>query len=127
MKLLLICCSLFVMISCEKSALTSVNTDLVGNWRHHSGANDYHEISIDKAGQGTIAWAVADKVVKKTKIREWFLDDDILRFGKTAFNGEQYTINKYPKMTWVTLIKYYDTIAEGKRYIVLDDKYYAEI
>lgn len=112
------------LLGCEKTPLNTLESNLEGVWSHHTAEKDLEIITINEIGNGTIEWIVDDKPVKKTKVREWYLDDDILRFGKSGLNGEKYTIDKYPKITWDELVKYYDTIPEGGMYMILDDKYY---
>ncbi len=116
----------FLIIGCSKTPLLESSEAMVGTWIHYTAENDAHRIIINEDGTGSMEWIANGEVSRATKVREWYLDDNILAFGKAAFNGESYEIDKYPTFTWDEIINYYDTIQESSRYIILDDYYYAE-
>ena len=97
---------------------------LEGIWIHHTSEVNYNKIIINADGTGAMEWFVDNKKSRATKVRDWYLDDNFLSFGKAAFNGESYIIDKYPTFTWEELIKYYDTIPATSYYMILDDYYY---
>lgn len=97
-----------------------------GSWIHFSSLTEAHRIVIKADGSGAMEWLKDGKVNRGTKSRDWYLKDNTLIFGKAAFNGESYEIDEYPTVTWTELIKYYDTIPEASRYIILDGHYYVE-
>lgn len=116
----------FLIVGCSKTPLLESSEAMVGTWIHYTAENDAHRIIINEDGTGSMEWIANGEVSRATKVREWYLDDNILAFGKAAFNGESYEIDKYPTFTWDEIINYYDTIQESSRYIILDDYYYAE-
>ena len=115
---------LIAVSSCKKTPLLEVSDAMVGTWIHHTSENNAHKIMINADGTGSMEWIVDNKVSRATKVRDWYLDDNILSFGKAAFNGESYEITKYPTFTWDEMVKYYDTIPEASYYVILDDVYY---
>lgn len=117
---------IFLIVGCSKTPLLESSEAMVGTWIHYTAENDAHRIIINEDGTGSMEWIANGEVSRATKVREWYLDDNILAFGKAAFNGESYEIDKYPTFTWDEIINYYDTIQESSRYIILDDYYYAE-
>lgn len=126
MRLTVVFFTLLFITACNKTPLLEASEAMVGTWVHYSGPTEAHRIIINEDGTGSMEWMLDGKVTRATKVRDWFLDDNTLSFGKAAFNGESYEIDKYPTFTWETLIKYYDTIQEASYYIILDDFYYAE-
>ena len=115
-----------IAFSCNKTPLLEALEAMVGSWIHYSSEVDAHRIKINEDGTGSIEFLKDGEAIRATKIRDWYLDDNILAFGKAAFNGESYEIDEYPAVAWEELINYYDTIPELSRFIVLDDNYYAE-
>jgi hypothetical protein len=121
--------SLFLMLlisACNKTPILDASTSMVGVWVHYTDNEDAHHIIIQSNGEGFMEWYIADKLSKQTKVRKWYLDNNILSFGKAAFNGESYTIEEYPMLSNTEEIIYYDTLYEGQRYILLDGIYYTE-
>jgi len=117
---------IILFISCSKTPILESSEEMVGSWIHYSSEIKAHKIIINADGTGSIQWLENGDATKSTKIREWYLDDNTLAFGKAAFNGESYSVDKYPTFTWDEIIKYYDTIPGSSRYIILDGFYYAE-
>jgi hypothetical protein len=117
---------ILIFVGCAKTPLLEASESMVGTWIHYSSETIAHRIIIKEDGTGSMEWMTDGEVNRATKIREWYLDDNILAFGKAAFNGESYEIDKYPTFTWDEIINYYDTIQESSRYIILDAYYYAE-
>ncbi|NOQ73399.1 MAG: hypothetical protein GQ574_15445 [Crocinitomix sp.] len=126
MRKLLFLLVVLVLTACAKTPLLDASEAMVGTWIHYNSETDAHRIIIKEDGTGSMEWIADGEVSRATKIREWYLDDNILSFGKAAFNGESYEIDKYPTFTWDEIINYYDTIQEATRYIKLDNYYYAE-
>ena len=114
----------FLLVGCSKTPLLESTDALEGIWIHYTSEVNYHKIIINADGTGSMEWFVDNKKSRATKVRDWYLDDNFLSFGKAAFNGESYMIDKYPTFTWEELIKYYDTIPATSYYMILDDYYY---
>lgn len=121
-------CCIIVLIAfgCSKTPLLEASEAMVGSWIHYSSESASHRVLIKEDGTGSMEWLKDGEVTRATKIRDWYLDDNILSFGKAAFNGESYKVDKYPTFTWEEIINYYDTIPESSRYVILEDFYYAE-
>lgn len=117
--------SVFI-VSCAKTPLLEASEAMVGDWIHFSDEDDSHRVVINADGTGYMEWAVDGNASKSTKMRDWYLDDNTLSFGKVAFNGEAYEIEEYPTVAWMEIINFYDTIPELSRYIILDGNYYVE-
>jgi hypothetical protein len=124
MKNLLIFGLLVLLCACKKTPITEASDELVGNWIHYTDEDDSHLIKINEDGSGNMEWRVDGKLSVATKTRDWYLDDNVLSFGKATFNGESYPIDKYPTFEWDEVIKYYDTIPELSYYMILDGLYY---
>jgi hypothetical protein len=123
-KNLLIFGLVVLLFACKKTPITEASDELVGNWIHYTDEDDSHLIKINEDGTGNMEWRVDGKLSVATKMRNWYLDDNVLYFGKATFNGESYLIDKYPTFVWDEVIKYYDTIPELSYYMILDGVYY---
>lgn len=117
---------LILLLGCAKTPVLEASDVMVGTWKHFYGVRNSHTIYIYDNGSGKMEWEDNAEVSKGTKVREWYLEDNILYFGKGAFNGESYVIDEYPQVAWEELIVYYDTIPETKKYLILDGNYYTE-
>ncbi|MDA7804265.1 hypothetical protein N8987_06800 [Crocinitomix sp.] len=126
MKFYLLLILSILLVSCSKTPILESSEAMVGTWKHYYAVGNSHTLYIFEDGSGKIEWEDNDEVSKATKVRDWYLEDNTLYFGKAAFNGESYTIEEYPRVAWEELIVYYDTIPETKKYIVLDGDYYTE-
>lgn len=124
MRFALIVSVLLIVISCKKEPLLDAAPSLVGKWKHYSAADDWHIIHIKEDGNGSMEWYIDGKLYRDTKERAWFMKDNILHFGKAAFNGELYEVQTYPSISGSTQIKNFDTLQAGRAYIILDGNYY---
>ena len=84
-KVLFLLVVVTVLVGCSKTPVLEVSEDLVGEWRHYTGVGNSHLIIINDNGEGHMEWEVDGKISKTTKTRKWYLDDNILSFGKAAF------------------------------------------
>lgn len=123
--LCLFLCS-FLGFNCIKTPVIEASDAVVGDWIHYTSETEAHRINISEDGTGNIEWIVGDKTTRATKIREWYLDENVLSFGKVAFNGEAYGIEDYPQVAWEEMTNYYDTVPELSRYMILEGRYYVE-
>lgn len=126
MKKIITALVIIVLVSCGKTPILEHTSDLAGTWKHNFSEGNSHTLIINEDGSGRIEWEENGEKSKATKLRDWYIKDEVLYFGKGAFNGEQYAIDQYPKVAWEELIHYYDTIPETKKYIILDNFYYVE-
>lgn len=124
MKQLVIITVLFLAVGCKKTPLNSVSKSFWGQWRHWKSKSEAHTLVIKEDGTGYMTWTSNNKESEPTKTRDWYLDDDELSFGKVAFNGQSYSVDKYPTYTAVKFINLNDTIKAGKHYMILDGNYY---
>ena len=115
-----------ILLSCNKEPILEVAPSLVGIWKHHSAVDAWHIIYIYENGKGIMQWFRNYKLYKDTKERDWWMKNNTIYFGKTAFNGELYDVETFPTLTGQTFTDNFDTIYAGKRYIVLDGNYYSE-
>lgn len=126
MRKIYLIAAIIALAACSKTPILEASDSMVGTWEHFTDEDDSHTIIINEDGTGHMEWQIDGTLSRSTKVRDWYLDDNVLSFGKAAFNGESYEIDDYPAVAWEEIIKYYDTIPELSRYIVLDGNYYVE-
>ena len=126
-KILAFTALITLIVSCKKTPVLESSEAVVGEWIHYSSTSEAHQINIAADGTGNIEWIYDGAVTRATKIRDWYLTDNILSLGKAAFNGESYEIDSYPQVAWEEMIQYYDTIPELSRYMIIDGVYYTEL
>ena len=120
--------SLFLIsvLGCKKTPVLEASEDVVGDWMHYTSETEAHRLVVSADGKGYMERLVDGTASRATKVREWYLDDNVLAFGKAAFNGEAYEIEDYPQVAWEEIINYYDTVPELARYMILDGLYYVD-
>ncbi len=119
-------CLLLITFACERTPVLEASEAMVGEWLHFSDEDDSHRVVVSPDGTGYMEWFVDGKKSLTTKMREWFLDNNRISFGKVAFNGQAYDVDQFPKTAFDEKINFHDTVPEGARYIILDGNYYTE-
>ncbi len=126
MKYILPITAIILIFGCKKTPLNEASETFWGTWTHYTNKVDAHTIYIFEDGTGYMTFTDNNKEGNPTKTRDWYLEDNELFFGKVAFNGQSYEVDKYPTVTFTEIINFNDTVPEGKRYMILDENYYVE-
>ena len=104
-----------------------VSSDMAGTWTHYTNETDHHVLYINADGTGKLEWYNNNGLHQDTKIRDWYIKDNRMYFGKVTFNGEFYDIEQYPITAGSGFSNYYDSIPASSRYCILNDVYYVEL
>ena len=118
---------LVFLISCSKEKLIIESPSLVGVWQHYSAMDAWEILIINTDGTGKVEWYTNNKLHEETKIKDWYVKENRLYFGKVTFALNPYDVTGYPQLSSQEEIIEFDTLKPLTRYIELNQLNYVEI
>lgn len=125
-RLLIFLFPVLVIFSCGKEDVSTGAPSLIGTWIHYSASDAWEIIYINSEGNGKVEWFTNNKLHKDTKEKTWYIKDNRLTLGKSTFSLAPYDVETYPTQSSNTVIEGFDTLMSGKKYIIMDGRYYKE-
>lgn len=111
--------------SCQKKAAHKVNPAFVGNWSHHTVAQEHMYFRIESDSRGWLdIYNAAGKQQAGDQSRKWLIKKSYLYFGRLGMGEEKFHIDVFPEAAAGEIVHGVDTIPAGRTYMVLDGDYF---
>lgn len=116
---------LLIFVSCKKKPANEIDEHIDGSWRHYYGENWYFDLTIQKNSRGELE-RYENGMTSGTFKFKWLIKNNKLYHGWLCGKRDAMEINKYPTIADTIIINNFDTILDGRRYIILDGNYYVD-